>query len=313
MSTARDWPAQFITWARPPSTTEIEKMERAEKAIRDAIAKSTKLQAHDVAVFAQGSYYNRTNVPRESDVDIRVVVKDIFFADWELMDPQARTDPDIRKAFDRRFGLEDAKYTYAEFKNDVEAALVAHFGRAAVKRGDKAFDIHENTYRVESDCLAAAELRLYERDSAGRVTFRRGVKFVSDSGKSIKNYPDQQHTQGVAKHDRTGQRFKKVVRILKNLRNEMDDNGIAAAGPIPSFLIECLVWNVRDGFFNRGTLYDDMRLVLASLCVDTADAAKSGDWTEENGIKYLFRTSQPWTREQARDFCLAAWSYVGFK
>jgi hypothetical protein len=102
-----------------------------------------------------------------------------------------------------------------------------------------------------------------------------------------------------------------MVRILKNMRYEMDDEGVAAAKPIPSFLVECLVWNVPDHLFNRGTYYDDMRLVLASLSVDLADE-KSDRWTEENGIKFLFHPSQPWTKGDAQRFVEAAWVYVGF-
>jgi hypothetical protein len=309
---ARDWPAQFTTWAQPPGITERQKIERAEKAIGDAIAASAALRSHGTRAYTQGSYYNRTNVPRESDVDIRVVPNDVFFSDWELVDNAARSDAGVREALDRQVGNFDHPYTYAEFKNDVEAALVAHFGRAGVKRGDKAFNIHENTYRVESDCLPAFDLRLYERDAYGRISYRTGIKFMSDKGVAIQNYPEQQHVNGVTKHEATGQRFKKMVRILKSLRNEMDDEAIATAKPIPSFLSECLVWNVPDHLFNRGTYYDDMRLVLASLSVDLADADKSDKWTEENGIKILFHWSQPWTKSQAQQFVSAVWTYVGF-
>lgn len=310
---ARDWNTQLTAWARPPSATETEKMGRAEKAIRDAVAASAKLRAHGATTHPQGSYYNRTNVPRESDVDIRVVAGDVFFTDWGLVDKNAPLDGAIRERLDREVGNFDSTYSYAEFKDDVEAALVARFGRAAVVRGDRAFDIHENTYRVESDCLAAFPSLLYALDAYGRISVRAtGIEFRTDEGRRIQNFPEQQHEEGVAKHERTRQRFKKMVRITKNLRNEMEDAGIKAAGPIPSFLVECLVWNVPDRLFGQVTYYDDMRAVLASIYTDTAEPDRCRDWTEENGIKFLFHPSQPWTREQANAFALAAWTYVGF-
>jgi hypothetical protein len=307
---ARDWDSQFTIWARPPGVTERQKIERAEKAIGDAIAASAKLRSHGTRAFPQGSYYNRTNVARESDVDIRVVPSDVFYTDWELVDAAARSEPAVRNALDAEVGNFDHPYGFAEFKDDVEAALVAHFGRAAVVRGDKAFDIHENTYRVESDCLPAYELRLYGRNY-GRITHREGIAFHTYGGDYIQNFPEQQHAEGVAKHDRTDQRFKKMVRILKNLRYEMEDEGVAVAKPIPSFLVECLVWNVPDHLFNRGPYYEDMRLVLASLSVDLSDP-KSDDWTEENGIRFLFHWRQPWKKSEAKAFVDAAWDYVGF-
>ena len=309
---ARDWETQFGVWARPPTTAETDKMERSEREIRAAIDASVKLAPHKPRVYTQGSYYNRTNVPRESDVDVRVVPSDVFFPDWELIDPRAPYTPEIREALDRQVGSSSSTYTFDQFRDDVGQALVDRFGPPpTVEPGDKAYSIHENRLMVESDCLPAYEARLYSRAGTG-FTHTAGIEFVTRSGRRIQNYPEQQHRNGIAKHDRTGQRFKKMVRCLKNLRNEMEDEGIAAAKPIPSFLSECLVWNVPDHLFPSGSFFDGMRLVLASLYLDTDDEAKSGRWLEENGIKYLFHPSQTWTREDAHRFVSAAWTYVGY-
>jgi hypothetical protein len=35
-------------------------------------------------------------------------------------------------------------------------------------------------------------------------------------------------------------------------------------------------------------------------------------WLEVNDVKYLFHSTQPWTKEQAHAFVSAAWDYVGF-
>jgi hypothetical protein len=34
---------------------------------------------------------------------------------------------------------------------------------------------------------------------------------------------------------------------------------------------------------------------------------------EAHRLKYLFRSSQAWTRQQANDFLLAVWRYVGYQ
>ena len=305
------WEPRLQAWARPPGVTESEKMARAEKAIRDAIAASPALSTRDIVVFPQGSYRNRTSVPRESDVDICVMTRDVVFVDWDWVDESARTNATVRRALEAKAGLADTPYTYEGFKNDVEAALVAKFGRAAVVRGDKAFDIRENTYRIESDCIAVFERRQWRRNSAGVLVYTTGVQFISDAGAKIHNYPRQQFEKGEAKHVRTGRRYKKMVRIIKNLSNEMADAGIAEAGLIPSFLIECLVHQVADSYFRQATFYEELDLVLAYIVVNTRSDERCGKWTEVNGIKFLFHTTQPWTREHAFDFALAARDHVG--
>jgi hypothetical protein len=289
-------------------------MQRADKAVRDAIAANAKLQTHDVHVYAQGSYYNRTNVAGESDVDTRVEVKDVIYPDWHFVDQNARLNSAIRAKLESEAGLSDVAYNYPEFKNDVGVALVNRFGPPpAVVRSDKVYDIHENTYRVESDCLPAFRHVRYTRDYRGRiVTSAEGIEFMSDKGARIINFPDQQHANGITKHDATGQRFKKMVRVLKNLRNEMDEAKMPSAAPIASFLSECLVYNVPNTTFGHATFYDELREIIRYLYLNTVSDELCSEWAEESDLRYLFRGNQSWTRTQANTFLQDAWSYVGF-
>lgn len=288
-------------------------MNRAASAIRRAIDASAKLGTHDIEVLATGSYKNRTHIKTESDVDVAVIYKDVFRSVWTQVDERAATDDTVRRALMREADVSEADYHYAEYKDDVELALVERFGRVAVERGDKAFDIHENTYRVESDCIAVFERRLWRRNALGHLTWVSGTWFRSDSGKEIHNYPKQQHENGVAKHNRTARRFKKMVRILKNLRVEMDEASIAAAKPIPSFLIESLVYRVPDDHFGKASFYAELRSVLAWLYNNTRPGQDCSKWLEENDIKFLFHLSQPWDQAKAFAFLSAAWNYVGYE
>jgi hypothetical protein len=45
----------------------------------------------------------------------------------------------------------------------------------------------------------------------------------------------------------------------------MVDQGYDAAKPIPSFLIECLIWNVPNAQFGNPTLKSDVRNAIAHL------------------------------------------------
>lgn len=306
--TPNEWEAKLRIWGRAPGRPEQDKMERTEGEIRAAIAASPALSKHRTKVFAQGSYRNLTHIPRESDVDICVVCKDAMAIDWQFVDRRAVDDPSISKALDARFGFHDSTYTFVQFKIDVGAALVARFGPPpAVTAGDKAFNIRETRYNVDADVVAALEHRRYREDGA----YDEGTQFWSNKGKKIINWPDQQHANGVAKNQSTGERFKAMVRVVKNLCHEMDEQGVGAAEPMSSFLIECLVYNVPDTKFNHTAYYDDLREVLRYIYLNTKTEEDCKDWREESRLKWLFR-GQAWTPAQANAFALAAWHYVGF-
>lgn len=298
----RDWESIFSSWARGPSDTEAAKCENAERLIRNAISASASLAKRNVQVFTQGSYRNNTNVRLDSDVDVCVRLMDIF----DVAMPPGLTRDDV--------GNVDAiSYTHADFKNDVEAALRAQFGRGGVTRGDKAFDVHENTNRIDADVVATLEHRRYVLKPNGNWYYLSGTALRPESGGKIINWPNQHHENGVAKNNRTSRYFKRLVRIVKRLRNEMADNGITAARPIPSYLIECLVWNVPDEGFMHSNYRQDVRYVLAHLFNNTMTDEPCREWREVNELKYLFRMGQPWTRTEAHDFLDAAWDYVGFE
>ena len=69
-------------------------------------------------------------------MDVGVMLYDSFLVEY----PEGKTSAD--------FGNRDVDYSYLQFKNELEEALVDRFDRAAVKRGNKAFNIRENTYHV---------------------------------------------------------------------------------------------------------------------------------------------------------------------
>lgn len=290
------WEDKFKTWSTGPGKTEEERCENAIKMIQDAINASDKLKNRDVRIFLQGSYRNKVNVRADSDVDVGVVCKDVFYAHYP-------------KGYNRdSFGYIKGSYTFTEFKNDIEEALVNKFGQAAVTRGSKAFDIKANSYRVEADVAPFMEHRRFRTDGS----YTEGVQQFSDDGKEIINWPEQHYENGVTKNSSTSRKYKRTVRILKKLKNEMVDNGYSHLDDIPGFLCECLVWNVPNGYFNRDRLYDILRSSIAYLYHEL-DKDSSDEWGEVSELKYLFSSSQKWTKRQAQEFLLAVWHYIGFK
>jgi len=199
-----------------------------------------------------------------------------------------------------------------EFKNDVEAALVSYFDEDSVTRGNKAFDIHANTYRIDADVVPAFEHLRFHGTPQNNWS-DSGTQILPDDGGEIINWPRQNYDNGVQKNEDTGQRFKAVTRILKRLRNEMADEGYETAEPIPSYLIECLVWNVPNEDFGHYTWTEDVRHALAHLWNETRTDESCGEWGEVNELKYLFNSWQPWNRNEVNTFLQAAWDYIGFE
>ena len=304
---ARDWEKDFNIWAQSPGKTEEQRSENAIGSIRRAVQLSSKLNNRNTMVFTQGSYRNRVNVRRESDVDVGIMLYDYFLSQL----PEGKTQKD--------FGIKDANYSFRQFKDDLEESLVNYFGRAAVKRGNKAFNISQNTYRVEADAAPFFEFRRYW-DSG---VYRAGVALLPDRGSRIENFPERlvhywpstplHYEIGNSKNAATSRRYRGVVRILKTIRNEMEDRGSPSAKAIPGYLIECMCWNVPNVNFDKNSWGERIQGVLIHLWSNTKDDALCATWCEVDNIKYLFHSSQPWTRAAAHAFVGEAWNYVGMR
>ena len=309
---ARDWHETFKTWANPPSDTEEEKGSRAARMINDAVRSSSTLAAKNFDVYASGSYRNNTNVRLASDIDIAIVLKDTIYYEFPASGSPTREE----------LGLTDATYRLEHFRDDVGKALVAQFGAPNVTPGEKSFNIHENTARLDADVAVFLEHRRYTgtRTTAGSWEYHSGseLRSRSDPNKRVINWHQQHYDAGVVRNDATKRRFKRITRILKRMRDEMREQGKAeaqvAAKTANSFLIECLVFNAPDTCFNltEGSYYEDVKATISKLWNATKIDSDCSTFVEVSRLKKLFADGQPWTRAQAHEFLLRAWQHVGF-
>lgn len=305
----RDWHEQFKTWAKPPSDTEEDKASRAARMINDALRSSPYLMDRNFDVYASGSYRNNTNIRLGSDIDIAIVLDDAFF--YRI--------PDGYSA--QYFGLgTPADYGLSQFRDDVGRALRDKFG-ASVTQGNKTFDIAGNSGRLPADATPFLVYRKYSghRKFDGTWEYHEGVKTVDRAtGQEIINWHQDHYDNGVAKNTATGRRFKRVVRILKQLREDMLAKGSAlqrqAATPMASFLLECIPFNASDTSFYKveGSYYEDVKAVISEMWRATCDDYSAANLVEVNRRKNLFGTHQRWTRAEVNAFLASAWNYVGF-
>jgi hypothetical protein len=181
------------------------------------------------------------------------------------------------------------------------------FGSAPVTRHNKVFTVRETTRNLTADVVPCFTYRWHYR--ASPVSYHEGIRLISDNPSlPINNYPQQHYDNGVAKNDDTNRRFKRVVRILKRLENQMVEDGVIDA--LASYLIESMVFNAPNTSFGNVTWAADVRGVLGYIWENTKEAECEKRWLEVNGIKYLFHPTQKWTREEARGFVWEAWQYV---
>lgn len=289
-----DWESTFATWTHRASDSEEARCENAERAIREAIQASAELEPLDITVFAQGSWMANTNVKQDSDVDVCIRFNTTVYLDL----PVGKTITD--------YNYTSATVLFPWYKDAVGRAMVSRFGAGSVTRGNKAFTIQNNSYRVHADAVPTFLYRDHKVGNGYLTPVNVGVAFDTDYGERVINYPEQALANGRDKNTRTGRAYKRAVRILKRHRNKLREEGIEAAKHNPSFQIESLLYNVDDIHFRHSTWIATMKAVIGSafhLCADNNAGLK-----EVNGIKPLFGLHSSWTQANAQEFLRAVWN-----
>jgi predicted nucleotidyltransferase len=286
---------QIKNWARALSETENSKCIATVSAIRKVLEDSF---GSKVKVFLQGSYANSTNVRQDSDVDISVCYRDAYYSDLLFLNDQ---DRELHEKNRITHG-----YNFSEFKNDVESVLRSKFG-TSVNRKEKCISIIGNTYRVNADVVPCFNLKRFE--SPYRVT-AEGIQLFTDSGSILINFPDHHKANGQEKNKSTGQYYKSIVRILKNCRNNLVENNYINDKFMPSFFLECLVWNVPNINFVGNSYKEVTNNVIRKIYSDMADSILANDYSEINGLNWLFRGQIRRTPEGVKQFLEHAYKII---
>ncbi len=260
------------SYAQPISNTEKEQCEHAIDMVKDAlvefgykISNARKNYSSDgyafyyelresdfsstIIVLVQGSYANDTNIKRYSDVDVSVISKPIIPISLE-------------KSFNN-------------FKTKIYNALYRKFGSDVVRK-NKSINVKGNTYRKSIDVVPAYSINTNLED---------GIQFLTDKGEKIINYPLKQIKNENSKNSQTKYMFKKYVRILKNIKEDMEESYIQSAKEVGSFQVESLLWNLDDSVFNK-------YITLGYVVEEILDSLKNKKYLldflyESNGIKKL--------------------------
>jgi len=266
--------SQLDTWSHQGSVTQsCDTYATVKRALE---ASDTKYAGKSFEVFLQGSYGNDTNIWAESDVDVVIRLDSVYYYDIDALTPEEQA----------RFNaaLIPGTYPYANYKADVIAALVKRFGAMDVKADTKAVKVKANSGRRSADVVVAAEFRRYYPSLLG-PQYELGICFFNSGGGRIANYPKQHSANCTSKHQATNGWFKPIVRILKNMRSKLVDDGAIKQGSAPSYFLEGLLYNVPNDKF--GNTYGDTFVAAMNWILE----AKRSDLVCANEQYYLVRYS----------------------
>jgi hypothetical protein len=268
---------QLETWSHQGSITQSATTYAAIK--RELENPFAPFGTHDYIVFLQGSYGNDTNVIRESDVDIVICLTSTFYADIGGLTERERALYEADRT--------PASYGFEQFKQEVTAWLRQKFG-IGVKAGNKAIFVPGDANRRDADVLACARHRRYTRYlSASNQDYAEGICFWTKDGSYIVNFPKQHSENCTLKHQASRNSFKPNVRVLKNMRNAMVNQGYIREGVAPSYFLEGMLWNIPGEVFslNFGDTFLRTQLWLNQIDASMLQCA--------NGMHWLIRDGEP--------------------
>jgi predicted nucleotidyltransferase len=292
--------SQLQAWAQAPSATKyITTRNRIEKALVEKFGSN-------IQVYLQGSYKNSTHVKAESDVDIIVEYTPAYYPGLHQLSEQERIKyHELHTNHD---------YTFAQFKTDVFDVLKNEFTPEEVEKGQKSIKVLKNDQRVNADVIACFTHQRFTSPSEfdpGAV----GIHFFTDAGQEVINFPRQHHENGESKNheDRTNGKYKDFVRIYKNLRYKLVDEGLLEDDEIASHFIECLVWNVPDGYFDGSDYPEILKAVTAQVWSDMKPENKPHDkYAYIHDLKWLFKGDSTYSPEKAQKFMTKVWEFAEF-
>jgi hypothetical protein len=277
--------SQLDTWSRQGAvTTSI----TTHESVRHALAKANWRDGLSYEVYLQGSYKNDTNIYGESDVDIIIEMTSTFYSNL--------TDEDKGK-----LGITQASYSVIDFKRDVLQVLKGYYGDGQVTEGNKSLGIKPNSGRLSADVIACATYRWYrslELDT-------NGITFWAKDNNQIISYPRLHSEKCTSKNRSTDDRFKPTVRVLKNARSYLNDQGSLDMKLAPSHFIECLTYSLPDNKFEtsyQSTLYNiliwfvgfDFNKVTFPSVDKSLFGNGYGQWPIDNAKKFMTALTQLW-------------------
>ena len=226
---------QLKIWAQPGT---VKGAKNTHAAIRNALARHLWPEGVRYRTYLQGSYRNNTHLRRQSDVDVVVELTSHPIRDGSLLpDSQRRSLGTVFPAFG---------YCWRQFRRDVLRAVTAGFGESRVRQGKKTLKLVMESPAIPVDVVAAVRYLKYTEHS-GRRNYKhvegKGI-YLPTEGRWAVSYPHIHRRNGVSKEKATNGWFRRTIRMFKNARAQLVEEGRLGPDTARSYHIECLLYNV---------------------------------------------------------------------
>lgn len=257
---------------------------------------SMKKDNHLYTVLLQGSYGNGTGVRRESDVDISIICEDVWIGNYTRFSA-------------RDYNFCDSSFSILDLKSQLSNFINNHYP-SMVRESNKCIDFAGNgSSRKNVDIVPALRYRDYSNDLyCNPNNYVKGICIKTRNGMKIINYPEQTRDNSIHKNNETNYYYKKIVRIIKSIKSDMEDEGNSYASSVSSFGLESLLYNVPNDVINGN--YDTMcDRVIAVIDYLVSNKGYFCNYKEPNGILNIFDNSSN-DIEVYRNFIVSLKRYV---
>ena len=228
---------QLKVWAQPGT---VKGAKNTHAAIRNALAGHQWPDDVRYRTYLQGSYRNNTHLRRQSDVDVVVELTSLPIREGSLL-------PDSQKRLlKERFP--EPEYGWRRFRRDVFRAIATGFGESRVREGRKTLKLVMESPEIPVDVVVAVRYLTYTEYSDQRSykhTEGMGLYLPTESRWTV-SYPHIHRRNGVRKEKATNWWFRRTIRMFKNARAQLVEEGRLATATARSYQIECLLYNVPD-------------------------------------------------------------------
>jgi hypothetical protein len=254
--------------------------------IRNTLLSSTSpIKDKDLDICLQGSYKNDTNIRGDSDVDVVVQLNSIFQPEKKYL---SQEELDLYSKY-----YSNSTYSWSDFRQDVLTLLRSTYGYSSVTEGNKSIKLAADSGRLSADIVVCIQYRLYlEFKSKEKESYLDGVAFwTKNDNRLVINYPKLHYYHGVEKNDdkNTSGMYKPLVRVFKNARTYLVDNGIINKDLAPSYFLECLLSNVDNKCFNSSLTSSSINILSWLM-----DAKLEGFKCQNHVVNLFGDTPEQW-------------------